>query len=277
MTRRTFGFVISLFLLAAAPWLHGQTQLIVNGGFENGPDNPNPWVLEDSIVSTPSDATYARSGTYFLWLGGLAPWFDDAYQFVTLPTGLSSATLSFYYNVNTFEGTTTAKDFFSASIRNTSGSTLATITNLSNVNADFGVGSAFYHQQTFNLLPYAGQTVAIYFESQNDNSAETSFFIDDVSVAVTFASGPADLTPQNVSVSPTTALAGGTVTVNYTVANAGGVAAPASHTKVVIKDPANNVFTQQIFPTAAVGIGGTTNESHTMGLVGAIAGSTTST
>jgi len=270
MTRRTFFlFVVGCLLLAATPWAQAQTELISNGGFDNGPGSPAPWVIEDSLISSGS---YAHNGTYFLWLGGLTSWTDDAYQTITIPAAVSSATLSFYYMVNSADDPGTPYDFLTARIRDTSGNTLAVVGNWSNVDADPGLGSSFYHYLTFNLLPYAGQTIEIYFASQNDSLYPTSLFVDDVSVTTTAPSGPADLTPQNISVSPTPALAGGTVTVSYSVANIGGTAAPASHTKVVIKDSANNIFAQQTFATAALGIGATTNESHSMGLTGASAG-----
>ena len=48
----------------------------------------------------------------------------------------------------------------------------------------------------------------------------------------------ADLLPQNISVIPDPATVGGTVTVSYKVTNQGGTAAPASHTKVQIENPA---------------------------------------
>lgn len=272
MTKRLlFVAAAALALFLPSP-VHAQTELIGNGGFENGPSTPAPWVIENSEVSNYSDTNtaYAHSGSYFLWLGGLESWNDDAYQTVTIPAGVTSATLSFYYSVNSFDDPSTPYDYLYAMLITTNGN--VTIGQWSNVNADQGVGPNYYHQLTYDLLPYAGQTVEIYFASQNDNLYPTSLFVDDVSITATAAVGPADLVPQNVSVSPNPALAGGAVTVTYRVANIGGAAAPSSHTTVLIKDPADNIFAQQTFATAALGIGGTTNESHTMGLTGASAG-----
>ena len=82
----------------------------------------------------------------------------------------------------------------------------------------------------------------------------------------------ADLTPQSISISPSPATVGSSVTVSYTVANLGGVAAPASHTKVQIKDSAQNLLTQQTFATAGIAAGSSTNENRLMSLTGATAG-----
>jgi hypothetical protein len=268
MTKRfLFLFVICVFGLLSTRIANGQTQLIVNGGFENG---TSPWLQNGTIIS--SQAGIARSGQFFLWLGGITNWADSAYQTVSIPNGISSATLSFYYNIISSDDPSAVFDTFEADILNSSGVHLTTVGQWSNMDTDSATGPAHYHQVTFNMLPYAGQTVRISFTSTNDESFTTSFFVDDVSLSVLSASGPADLTPQNVSVSPSAALAGGSVTVNYTVANLGASNAPASHTKITIKDSANNVFSQQTFATSALTGGTSVNESHSIGLVGATAG-----
>jgi hypothetical protein len=78
-----------------------------------------------------------------------------------------------------------------------------------------------YHLQTFNLLPYAGQTIRIQFNSSNDDSFITDFDIDDVSVQV--VSGP----PANDACSGAIALAPGTpYTVNTAVATSTGDPTP---------------------------------------------------
>jgi hypothetical protein len=268
MTKRLlFVFAAFVFALLSAHRATAQTELVVNGGFESG---ASPWVENGTLIS--NQPGYAHSGNHFLWLGGITNWSDSAYQTVSVPSGVSSATLSFYYNIITSDDPNTAYDFFEADIRDTNDSILTIVGQWSNVDADPNHGPPNYHLKTFNLLPFAGQTVRISFSSDNDSLYPTSFFVDDVSLSVVTPTGPADLAPQNVVVSPMTALAGGSVTVNYTVANLGASNAPASHTKVTIKDSANNVFSQQTFATSALAGGATTNESHSIGLVGAVAG-----
>jgi hypothetical protein len=60
----------------------------------------------------------------------------------------------------------------------------------------------------FNLLPYVGQTIRVYFSSANDFSLPTSFNIDDVSVQVATGSGnqPPVATPQSLSVNENSSL-----------------------------------------------------------------------
>ena len=82
---------VSLFLLSAFSAV-GQTELIVNGGFETA--TAPPWVV-DGGADVYSQGGFAHSGTYYLWLGGLQNEVDSAYQTVTIPANATSATLSF--------------------------------------------------------------------------------------------------------------------------------------------------------------------------------------
>ncbi|MDB6057088.1 MAG: hypothetical protein JWO95_932 [Verrucomicrobiales bacterium] len=267
MIKRLLIFCGAIVFLVTSFDAHGQTQLIVNGGFETG--DGTGWILDGTEVAN----NYPHTGLYTLWFGGLTTWADNSYQTVTVPSSISSATLSFYYNIVSQDTSGSPNDLFTATIQDSNGTDLATVGSWSNADSDQGAGGSSYHQKTFNLFPYRGQTIRVAFASTNNATLLTSFFLDDVSVLTTAVSGPADLTPQNVSVSPTPALAGGTVSVTYNVVNVGGAAAPASHTKVVIKDPSNNIFAQQVFATAALASGAATNESHVLGLVGATTGS----
>jgi hypothetical protein len=193
--------VLAIMLVAAFSLLSARaTELIVNGGFESGSTG---WTLSGG-VSASSAYGYARSGSYYAWFGGATNENDAGYQDITIPATATAATLSFYYNINSAESTTTtAYDTFTATIRNTSGTVLATVGNWSNLNGT-SQGNPYYYQQTYNLLAYAGQTIRIYFTSHNDPSKVTNFRVDDVSVSVTTAS----TYTISVSASPS---AGGTV------------------------------------------------------------------
>src|SRR5205807_305463 len=151
-----------------------------------------------------SVGSLAYSGAYYLWLGGTISEVDAAYQTVTIPGSATVATLSFYYNIYSDETTPGTYDTFSATIRNTSGAVLATVGNWSNLNQDPQPGNPYYHHQTFNLLPYKGQTIRISFNSTNNSTLVTSFFVDNVSVQV--AAGP----PVNDTCSGAIALTAGT-------------------------------------------------------------------
>jgi len=97
--------------------------------------------------------------------------------------------LSFWYNILSQDDPSAAYDTFSVSLNDSGGGFLVGLLQLSNQNYDNGTGPAHYHQQTFDLLPYAGQTIQVYFSSVNDFSLPTSFNIDDVSVQVTSGGG----------------------------------------------------------------------------------------
>ena len=169
---------VAVFFLASTLRSHAQSELIVNGGFElvfTG------WTF-DGGAGPNNSSGFARSGTNFLLMGAAVSEVDSAYQTVDLPSTATSATLSFYYNILSQDDLVVPHDTFSATIRNTNGTVLATVGNWSNANQDAGNGPANYHQKTFNLLPYAGQTVNIQFNSTNDASQVTYFLVDDVSV-----------------------------------------------------------------------------------------------
>ena len=172
-------------LICSPPSLLAQTELIANGGFESGVSG---WTPSGSIGSPVSSLYgFARSGSYYLWLGGTLNLSEITYQSVTIPASVTSATLSFYYNINSLEGNSAAYDKFSVTVRNASGVLLATVGEWSNMNQDPSGGNPYYHQKTFDLLPFAGSTILIYFSSVNDSTLVTNFRVDDVSVRVTTA------------------------------------------------------------------------------------------
>ena len=189
-----------------------QTELIQNGGFESG---STPWAL--SSPSVYNLYNYAHSGSYYLWLGG-DNGTDTAYQTVTIPADATAAALSFYYNINSSEPSSYgAYDTFTATIRNTGNSVLATIANWSNLNGT-SPGNPYYYQQTYNLLPYKGSTIRVYFVSSCHlaGNQTTNFRVDDVSVLVTTGPNttPTVQTLQATQVTPSSAALNGRVTNN---------------------------------------------------------------
>ncbi len=76
--------------------------------------------------------------------------------------------------------TTTTYDTLQVQIRNSSGTVLQTLATFSNLNHAAG-----YQQHTFNLNSLIGQTVQIFFLGKEDNTLQTSFVLDDVSLKVT--------------------------------------------------------------------------------------------
>lgn len=138
-------------------------------------------------------------------MGGVEDEIDQAYQTITLPAGAGSATLSFYYNILSDDDFSGIYDTFTATVRRTDGTVLATVASKSNLDQDSDPSQ--YHQQTFDLLPYAAQTIRIQFNSSNDPSFPTDFDIDDVSVQVVSGPPPNDACAGAIALSPGTSYA----------------------------------------------------------------------
>jgi kumamolisin len=150
------------------------TQLIQNGGFENG---QSPWTESSSGGYQLIDTPRPHSGSSSAYLGGYNNAVDLIYQTVTIPSTATNATLTFWTYVSTTE-TSHPYDYLYLQIRNTSGSVLATLLTLNDGTATGWV------QRSFNLLNYKGQTIQIAFKGTNDSSNPTDFFVDDVSLQI---------------------------------------------------------------------------------------------
>jgi len=114
----------------------------------------------------------------------------------------------------------------------------------------------------------AAGTYNVFVIVDNNSEVTQSNTTNDLSAAVPFtvqaAGTPADLLPQSIAVTPATVTAGGTITVSYTVRNQGGTNAPASHTKIQIKNPSNVEVAAPVFSTSAINVGSSVNESRTV-------------
>src|SRR5260370_13171097 len=105
---------------------------------------------------------------------------DTATQTVTIPSTITTATLTFWLHIDTAEtSTTTAYDTLKVQVRNSSGTVLATLATYSNLNAATG-----YVQKTFDLSAYKGQTIQIYLIGAEDSTLQTSFVVDDFALNV---------------------------------------------------------------------------------------------
>src|ERR1041385_1755488 len=152
----------------------GGTELLVNRGFESGNVT---WVATAGVITNSTGQT-PRSGSWYAWLDGYGTTHTDTlYQQITVPSGATSVTLSFWLKINTAETTTTTPfDTLQVQIRNTSSTVLSTLATYSNLNKTTG-----YVQKTFDLTAFKGQTIRIYFLGVEDSSLQTSFVIDDTS------------------------------------------------------------------------------------------------
>jgi hypothetical protein len=171
----THTTTISLTISAAG----GTTQLIGNPGFENG-TNTAPWTLTAGVINN-STAEPPHSGSWDAWMDGYGTnHTDSSQQTVTIPSGKTSATLTFWLHIDTAETTTTtAFDTLKVQVFNTGGTLLATLGTFSNLNHATG-----YQQHSFSMNSFIGQTVIIKFTGTEDSSLQTSFVLDDVNLNV---------------------------------------------------------------------------------------------
>ena len=118
----------------------------------------------------------AHSGSWLAWLDGYGSTHTDTLsQTVTIPSTCKNATLSFWLDIQTNDPTTKASDTFTIQVLNSSGTVLATLATLSNLNSTGG-----YNQYSYSVAPYIGQTITIkYTGKETLRGHNTSFFKDD--------------------------------------------------------------------------------------------------
>ncbi len=152
-------------------------ELMTNGGFETGTTG---WSGSTGAIGTWSGQP-AYQGTRYAWLGGNGSTnTENLYQTVTIPNTAASAVLSLFLHIDTAETTTTtAYDKCTIRLRNTSGTTLATLATYSNLDKAAG-----YVQKSFDVSAYKGKTLRIYITSTEDRNLQTSFVFDNVSLAL---------------------------------------------------------------------------------------------
>ncbi|MFB7252772.1 M28 family peptidase [Streptomyces nojiriensis] len=145
-------------------------QLVANGGFENG---SSPWSATTGVITNQSGQT-PHGGSYKAWLNGYGSTHtDSASQTLTIPSGCSTYRLGFFLHIDTDEDENVVYDRFTVSV---AGQTLET---LSNLNANSG-----YVEKSYDLSQFAGQTVTLKFNGAEDQSLQTSFVVDDVTLQV---------------------------------------------------------------------------------------------
>ncbi|MGC2112799.1 MAG: choice-of-anchor D domain-containing protein [Candidatus Korobacteraceae bacterium] len=152
-----------------------------DGGFESG--TLNCWTLGGVLL--PSISTWqAHGGSFSALLGatGLPEPNGDSslYQTITVPSSAVSPALTFWYWPWTSD--TIQYDWQEAQIRNSSGTMLAQIFKAAS-------NAQTWTQVTYDLTPYRGQTIQIYFNVHEDGfDDQTYMYLDDV--AITNGSSP---------------------------------------------------------------------------------------
>jgi hypothetical protein len=153
------------------------TQLIQNGGFETG--TLANWTTGGAAVPTIS-TVQKHSGSFSALDGassGSEPNGDDfLYQTIAIPSTANKATLTYWYWPSTTD--TITYDWQEAQVQNTSGTMLAQIMKVAS-------NTQTWTQVTFDLTPYKGQTIRIYFNDHQDGFGDLTYmYVDDVSVTM---------------------------------------------------------------------------------------------
>ena len=145
----------------------GTAQLLGNTGFESG---NTVWSASSSVI-TNSSSEPAHAGSYKAWLDGYGTAHTDTLsQTVTIPSGCSGATLTFWLLVDSDETTTTtAYDKLTVAA---SGTTLGSYSNLDK-------GSS-YVQRTLSISGSGSRTIT--FTGVEGSQLATAFVIDDVTL-----------------------------------------------------------------------------------------------
>ena len=148
-------------------------QKLGNPGFESG---NTVWSSTSGVIGQyGSQGEPTHAGTWNAWLDGYGTTHTDTLtQSVTVPSGCTNYTLSFYLHIDSAETTTTtAYDKLTVKFGST---TLATYSNLNKASG--------YVLRSFNVSSFAGQTVTLSFSGSEDSSLQTSFVVDDTAVSV---------------------------------------------------------------------------------------------
>jgi hypothetical protein len=142
-------------------------QLLGNTGFESG---NTVWSASSGVI-TNSSSEPAHAGSYKAWLDGYGTTHTDTLsQTVTIPSGCSGATLSFWLYVDSDEtSTTTAYDKLTVTA---GGTTVGSFSNL-----DKGSG---YVQRTLSVSGSGSKTIT--FTGVEGSQVATAFVIDDVTL-----------------------------------------------------------------------------------------------
>jgi len=207
--RRITGYLASLLALSSFCAL-GQTEYIVNGGFEQGLTG---WTIPngDGIgVVAQVNSSLANSGSGYLKMGEVGMTTDAIYQTVTLPTNIILAQLSYWRNLYCPVGN---DGTFTAFIQYTNpiGTTLTTNIEIIGMNQiGAGKGNGFYSQNLADLSAFAGLTIQIAFELDTGTFGAAAYAaIDDVSLQVATTAN----IPANDNFTNRIAISGNTATV----------------------------------------------------------------
>jgi hypothetical protein len=152
---------------------------VVNPGFESG--SFSPWVIGGGAPTPQISTAQKHAGSFSALLGtasGNEPSGNSfVRQAVTIPSGATKATLTFWYRPASAEFFGNG-DWQELQIQSASGGLLAQVFRTKS-------NSQTWTPVGFDLTPYRGQTIQLWFNVlENGSFGVTSMYVDDV--AVTF-------------------------------------------------------------------------------------------
>ncbi len=156
-----------------------ESNLLQNPGFEDGLFNA-VWT-EDGVYEiinrapcfSMGAAECAHGGEWIAWLGGYNYAEDVLYQAATIPSSAVSASLRFWYAIDTWDYLDSAYDTLSVLVYN---GQWHTVMQLSNLNWTYD----WMQSGDIDLSAFIGQSITIAFVALLDDSFFTNFYIDDV-------------------------------------------------------------------------------------------------
>lgn len=159
------------------------SERVYDGGFELFSNGRPSWSVISADSYPLADGTWFRSGHYGAYLGGYDYADDQLYRMIDIPSNALSARLTLSWYMQSQEPVYYGEyDFLFIRLRDLlSGNLIATLGTLSNRST-----RGAWQTLTFDLQPYAGRSMRLSFEADNDLSNPTSFFIDNVSLRVCF-------------------------------------------------------------------------------------------
>jgi Repeat of unknown function (DUF5648) len=170
--------------LAWAPAAYA-SNILTNPDFELGSSTWSVYSSGGYTNSVIRTSASSHSGHYLADLCGYNSCTEQIRQIVTIPSGISTANLQFWYLVagtdSTFSG---VYDKLEVHIDTTDLHVIAKYPIASNTNAT-GIGSGYWVQSSpIDLTAYAGQTVVVMISATTDGSGPTTFLIDDVALGI---------------------------------------------------------------------------------------------
>ncbi|MDP4028816.1 MAG: choice-of-anchor D domain-containing protein [Gallionella sp.] len=217
------------------------TNLLLNPGFESGALSWNLYSSENYYLIS-SFANSAHSGSSYAYLGGYDNAAEAIYQNVAIPANAQTAMVQFWYRITTSEtipGMMYDKmtvDLYSMA----SGSKLATLTTLSNLDASSG----WLQSAQVDVSAYKGQEVQLKFTATTDVSAPTGFRVDDVSIAITVVQVSANTTFTGTRSEYRITQSGGNYTVTDLIAGRDGTRTLTSAERLTFSDMTVNLTIQ---------------------------------